>query len=110
MLQNTSAVSLGRFKRALTDEMEQELAQHCRDLDLRFYGLTRKQIMKVAFEFAELHNVADRFNNDKKIAGKDWLNEFCQRNNLSVTTPEQCSMGLNKVQVSAFGQRVFWPS
>lgn len=106
LLQGTTAVSLGRFKRALTDEMEQELAQHCRDLDLRFYGLTRKQIMKVAFEYAELNNVADRFNKDKKAAGKDWLKSFCQRNRLSVRTPEHCSMaramGFNKVQVTRF--------
>lgn len=99
-------MSLGRFKRALTDEMEQELAQHCRDLDSRFYGLTRKHVMKVAFDFAEINGVCNRFNNERRIAGKDWLKGFCKRNKLSVRTPEQCSMaraiGFNRVQVSRF--------
>lgn len=104
--QGTVAVTLGRFKKALTDEMERELAQHCRDLDARFYGLTRKHIMKIAFDYADMNNVSDRFNQEKKQAGKDWLKAFVRRNNLSVRTPEQCSMaramGFNKVQVNRF--------
>lgn len=104
--QGTISVSLGRFKRVLTDEMERELAQHCRDLDSRFYGLTRKHIMKVAFDYAEMNGVSNRFNKEKKMAGKDWLKGFCKRNKLSVRSPEQCSiaraMGFNKVQVSRF--------
>lgn len=63
-------MSLGRFKRALTDEMEKELAQHCRDLDYRFYGLTRKHIMKVAFDYAQMNGVSDRFNQEKKWQAK----------------------------------------
>ena len=64
----TIPVSLERFKRVLTDEMERELAQHCRDLDSRFFGLTRKHIIKVAFDYAEMNGVSNRFN--KKI--KKW--------------------------------------
>lgn len=99
-------MSLGRYKKALTDEMERELAQHCLDFDGRFYGLTRKHIIKVAFEYAEINNVSERFNKENKKAGKDWLNGFCSRNNLSLRTPEQCSMaraiGFNKIQVGRF--------
>lgn len=106
LLQGTIPVSLGRFKRALTDEMERELAHHCRDLDSRFYGLTRKHVMKIAFDYTEMNGVSNRFNKEKKMAGKDWLKGFCKRNKLSVRTPEQCSMaraiGFNKVQVSKF--------
>lgn len=62
--------------------------------------------MKVAFEYAEINNVSERFNKEKKMAGKDWLKGFCSRNNLSLRTPEQCSMaraiGFNKVQVGRF--------
>ncbi|XP_063230496.1 uncharacterized protein LOC134535356 [Bacillus rossius redtenbacheri] len=102
----TVPVSLGRFKNALSDEMEKELAQHCKDLDNRFYGLTRKHIMKVAFDFAEKNGVSERFNQEKKLAGKDWLKGFCKRHKLSVRAPELCSVaravGFNKVQVSRF--------
>lgn len=86
--------------------MERELAQHCLDFDGRFYGLTRKHIMKVDFEYADNNNVSERFNKEKKMAGKDWLKGFCSRNNLSLRTPEECSMaraiGFNKVQVGKF--------
>ncbi|KAG8237396.1 hypothetical protein J437_LFUL013032 [Ladona fulva] len=102
----TVPTSLGRFKRVLTDEMERELAQHCKDLDSMLYGLTRKHMMKVAFEYADLNGVADRFNNERKSAGKDWLKSFCKWHNLSVRSPEQCSvaraMGFNEVQVTQF--------
>ncbi|KAJ8875166.1 hypothetical protein PR048_023061 [Dryococelus australis] len=98
------SISLGRFKRALTDDMERELVQHCRDLDSRFYGLTRKHVMKIAFDFAEMNGVCNRSNKEKQMADKDWLKGFCKRNKLYVRTPEQCSMaratGFNKMQVS----------
>ena len=87
--QGTIPVSLRRFKRVLTDEMERELAQHCRHLDSRFYGLTRNHIMKVAFDYVEINGVSNKFNKEK-MAGKDWLKGFCKRNKLSVLTPEQC--------------------
>ncbi|KAJ8876925.1 hypothetical protein PR048_021375 [Dryococelus australis] len=45
LLQGTIPVPLGRSKRALTDDMERELAQHCRDLDSRFYDITRKHVI-----------------------------------------------------------------
>ncbi|KAJ8892191.1 hypothetical protein PR048_004771 [Dryococelus australis] len=86
----TVPVSLGRFKKALSDEMEQELAKHCKDMDNRFHGLTRKHITKVAFNFAEMNRVSEKFNQ-----GKRWLEKI-----------ELCSVaravGFNKVQVSRF--------
>ncbi|KAJ8891450.1 hypothetical protein PR048_003978 [Dryococelus australis] len=53
-------------KRLNVVNVEQELANHCKDLDNRFYGLTRKHIMKVAFDFAEMNGVSERFNQGKK--------------------------------------------
>ncbi|GBO04099.1 hypothetical protein AVEN_70907-1 [Araneus ventricosus] len=90
----------------LTDEMERELAQHCKDLNSMFYGLTRKHMVKVAFEYADVNGVAGIFNNVRKSDGKDWLKSFCNRHNLSVRNPEKCSvaraMGFNEVQVTRF--------
>ena len=86
--------------------MEKELADHCRNLDKRFYGITRKQIMVLAYEYAVANGVSSRFNSDKTMAGKDWLNGFCKRQNLSLRTPQQCSLnralGFNKVQCERF--------
>ncbi|GBN40088.1 hypothetical protein AVEN_258208-1 [Araneus ventricosus] len=70
------------------------------------YGLTRKHMMKVAFDYADVNVAAGRFNNERKSAGQDWLKSFCKQHNLSVRNPEQCSiaraMGFNEVQVTRF--------
>nr|CAD7411201.1 unnamed protein product [Timema cristinae] len=57
----TVPTSLGRFRNAFTVDMENELAEHCRQLDSRFYGLTRRQLMKLSFEFAEFKGVNEYF-------------------------------------------------
>ncbi|GBM14595.1 hypothetical protein AVEN_34999-1 [Araneus ventricosus] len=62
--------------------------------------------MKAAFEYADVNEVAGRFNNKSKSAGKDCLKLFCERYILSVRNLEQCSfaraMGFNEVQVTKF--------
>ncbi|KAJ8866961.1 hypothetical protein PR048_032823 [Dryococelus australis] len=98
--EGTIPVTLGRFKRALTDNMERALAQHCRDLDFRFCGLTRNHVMKIAFDFAEINGMWNRFNKEKQMAGKDWLKGFCKRNKLSCSLAR--ATGFNKVPVSRF--------
>ncbi|GBN72007.1 hypothetical protein AVEN_181436-1 [Araneus ventricosus] len=59
----TVPTSRGRFNRVLTDEMERELAQHCKDLDSMFYGVTWKHLMKVDFGYAGVNGVDGIFNN-----------------------------------------------
>jgi hypothetical protein len=44
-----------------------ELAEHCKNLDARFYELTRKSLMKLAFDFAEINGFSDRFNTVKRL-------------------------------------------
>jgi hypothetical protein len=41
--------------------MELELAEHCRNFDARFCSLTRKRLMQLAFYFAEINELFDRF-------------------------------------------------
>lgn len=86
--------------------MEKKLADHIRKLDVMFYGLTRSEIMQIAFEYAKVNNLHTRFSEEKAAAGKTWLYSFCKRHNLSFRTPTQCSvaraMGFNKVSVSKF--------
>ena len=62
--------SLGRFKFVFTQEMEEELAKYCRDLDKTFYGLTLKALGNLVFEYAKINMLEHRFNKEKKSAGK----------------------------------------
>jgi hypothetical protein len=48
-------------------------------------------MMMIAFDYAVANGVSDQFNSEKKMAGKDWLKGFCQRQNLSLSKPEPCS-------------------
>jgi hypothetical protein len=86
--------------------MEPELAEHCGDLDRRFYEITRKQMMMTAFDYAAANGVSSRFNSKEKMAWKDWLKGFYQRQNLPLCTPKQCSLrravGFSQVQCVKF--------
>jgi hypothetical protein len=86
--------------------MELELAEHCRNLDARFYGLTRKRLMKLAFDFAKTNGFSGRFNTVKRLAGKDWVVAFCKLQGLTLRAPEHCStgraIGFNTAQVTLF--------
>lgn len=98
--------SLGRYKPVFPIHKEEELAQQVRDLDARFYGITKKDLQRVAYKFACANNLEHCFNEEKKIAGDTWLKGFCKRHNITLRQPEKCSlgrmMGFNKIQVSRF--------
>lgn len=102
----TVPTSLGRFKPVFSREMEEELARHILHLDNLFYGLTYKQLMSLAFQFAEENKLPHTFNKTNKIAGKKWVQQFCQRHQLSLRRPEKTSLarlsGFNKPQVDRF--------
>lgn len=106
LFQGNVPASLGRFTTVFTPEMEEELANLCRDFDARFYGITRKRLMQVVYQFAEINGLSSRFNTEKKMAGKDFVKGFCRRHKLSFKTPEQCSLGraigFNEIQVNRF--------
>jgi hypothetical protein len=80
----TVPTSLGRFKATFSDEEQKELAEYCKDLDAKFYGLTIRMLKELAFEYGEHNEIAHRFNRVKKTAGKDWVISFRKRQNLSV--------------------------
>ncbi|KAJ4425700.1 hypothetical protein ANN_27896, partial [Periplaneta americana] len=100
-----AADSLGRFQKVFDSDMEKELEKHIQDLESRFYGLTRKQLMRIAFEFTTPNGIHP-FNSEKKLASKDWVMNFCKGHGLSLRTPEQCSlgraMGFNRIKVKIF--------
>jgi hypothetical protein len=60
----------------------------------------------VAFDYAQVKNISNRFNQEAQIAGKDWCRSFIRRHKLALRKPEPTSlnrvMGFNKTAVSAF--------
>lgn len=84
--QGTIPTSLGRFKPVFSEEQEDELAEHVRDLDKRFYGLRMKDVMSLAYQYATLNRIPHRFNDDRKMAGRHWIRDFAKRQHLSMRT------------------------
>jgi len=103
---NTSSARYGRFS-TFTLAQENELANHCIYLAKMFYGLSPIDLRKAAYEFAVSNNIKNKFNEEKKMAGKDWLQAFLKRHpELSIRKPEATSIarisGFNKDAVQLF--------
>jgi len=44
-----------------------------------YYGITKKDLCKLAYQLATKNNIVHPFNNDWKAAGTDWFHGFLQR-------------------------------
>ncbi|XP_030751745.1 uncharacterized protein LOC115879193 [Sitophilus oryzae] len=96
---------LGRFRCVFSPELEKLISEHARELDARFYGLTRDSLKQLAYRVAEQNAIKHPFKNKK--AGEAWLQGFMSRNpDLSFRTPEPTSIArcsaFNRHQVGIF--------
>lgn len=83
---------LGR-KPLFTKPQEKELANHVMKLANLFYGVTPRELRRIAFDFAEANHLPHKFNKESGLAGKDWLSCFIKRNpELRLRQPEGTSL------------------
>ena len=81
----TIKTPLGR-KPVLNDMLEQELVKYCLEMDKRFFGLTRDDCRRLAYQLAEANGLPNPFTD--KIAGRDWLARFLRRHpQLTISNP-----------------------
>lgn len=97
---------LGR-KPVFPQETEAELKDYVLLLSKLFYGLTPVGLRRLAFRYAELHNITHNFNQEKGLAGKAWLYGFLNRfPEIKLRQPEGTSLNriasFNKEAVGAF--------
>ncbi|CAK8695676.1 unnamed protein product [Clavelina lepadiformis] len=52
-----SKKGLGRFHSTFSEAQEKELVAHVLELELRFFGVTRKHLQSLAFELAEKNHI-----------------------------------------------------
>ena len=98
---------LGRFQVTFNPDVEKKLVEYLKDMQLRFFGLSRKALCSIAYDYAIANNIKAPFNKQKKAAGNDWLELFLKRNpELSLRQAEATSLsravGFNRPQVSRF--------
>ncbi|KAK9721928.1 CENP-B N-terminal DNA-binding domain [Popillia japonica] len=97
----------GVFQKTFTDEQEEILYEHVKALDGQLMPLSRTEFLKLAYNLAKRLNVCDRFNKEKRMAGKDFYYEFMNRHkDLSLRTAEPTSLqravGFSKDKVDRF--------
>lgn len=97
----------GKFQCVFTELQERELEDYLLSMEARLFGLTIKDLRKLAYQLAVLNNCAERFNSEKGLAGTDWVEGFLKRHpKISLRKPEATSgaraMGFNKIAVSQF--------
>lgn len=105
-LENVINVPLGR-KPVLAPDIEGQLVNYCLIMEKSFYGLTMKDLKRMAFQLAIRNNIKHTFSIDKKTAGRKWLRLFLKRHpQLSIRKPQALSMsrirGFTPENVSAF--------
>lgn len=91
--------------------MELELVDYLKEMDTRFYGLTFREMQILAYEYADINKINHPFNNDNKLAGRDWVYGFLSRHpSLSLRKPVGTSLaratGFNKPQIDLFFQNL----
>ena len=94
-------------KPALPTDVETQLTEQIIFLSNLFYGLTPIEVRRIAFEYCELKGIDNSFNKSTRLAGRDWLEIFLERNpRVSVRKPEATSLnrikGFNRESVMAF--------
>lgn len=100
------SASLGR-KAVFSVEFEHQLTQHIQEMERALFGLTTKDVRRLAFDLAERLQINHPFNPHTKMAGKDWLQGFMRRQGtLSVRTPHATSIsrmvGFSRPNVNQF--------
>ena len=73
-----------------------------------YFGITKDQLCRLAYEVAEKNGIRHRFNKEKQAAGNDWFYGFMQRNrSVSLRTPESTSLarviGFRRTEVMPAG-------
>lgn len=85
--------------------LEEELVRYCLTMEDLFFGLTRKDLRRMALQLALKNNIKHPFNS--LMAGRSWLRLFLRRHpELSVRKPMGTSFsrkeGFNKASVGKF--------
>lgn len=90
--------TLGR-KPMFPAAIEKELATHCLELEIRFYGLTSADIRRLAYQLALMSKLPNTFSQGKATAGRRWLRNFLNRNtSITFRTPQ----GVSAARIKGF--------
>lgn len=98
--------SLGRTA-TFDSKIEALLSKYILDFSNRLFGLTSRDVRKLAYDLADKNNIPHQFSKEKQITGKKWYYKFMERqSHLSLRQPESTSLnrikGFNRENVDVF--------
>lgn len=104
------SISLGRAP-IFTSQQENEILQHVQNMAKLFFGITKEELCRLVYKYAEANNIKHNFNRTKEMAGHDWYKNFLRRNNgISLRKPESTSVNritaFNKTEVNQYFQNL----
>ena len=91
----------------LTAEVEVTLREHIAYMERCLYGLTTKDVRRLAYDLAVKLGRPHMFNDETKMAGRDWLCGFFRRHpDLAIRQPQGTNIaravGFNRPKVQQF--------
>lgn len=99
------SLKVGR-KPVLPDNIEKQLVEYLVEMDNRFYGLTRLDVKRMAYQLAQRNNIQHPFSSN--AAGRAWFDLFIRRhkNKITIHKPIGTSFsranGFNKEAIDKF--------
>lgn len=81
----------------LPPQLEKALADHCIEMERRYFGLTRTDVRTLAYYLCKINRVENPFSKKDGMAGRKWLKQFLARHkNLSIRKAEALSLARGK--------------
>lgn len=90
----TTKIGYQKNRQVFTDEQEAELEKYLLHASSVYFGLSPKEVRKLAFELAVSNKLkVPKSWESNKLAGSDWFTSFLKRHpSLSIRTPEATSL------------------
>ena len=94
-------------KTVFSATFELELVDYVKHMASIFYGITKSELRRLAYELAEAKGVQHNFDRNSKVAGMQWTRLFLKRHpDLTLRSPEPTSIsrlqGFRKSEVDLF--------
>ena len=112
---SVECISIGyrKNRQILTDKQEQEIVRYLMQASSIYFGLTAKEVRKLAYEVAKVNGLSIPTQwETKEMAGPDWFNGFLKRHAISLRTPEATSLarasGFNPINVQKFFTKLLY--
>ena len=101
------SVCLGSKKTVFSKDVEVTLHEHIAHMDKCLYGLTTTDVRRLAYDLAVKLGCPHTFNEETKMAGRDWLQGFFKRHpDLAIRQPQGTNIdravGFNRPKVQQF--------